>query len=124
MPGEAPLVEVDVANLTRAEWTTIVWGVLWRGSRYTIPPLVAIVVTVAVFGLVVAAIWLSIGLSPETFERYEPIFEVIGDLLSAAIGVYVFARSLRTLPKLQLGAYRFALVRSAAPPSNGQASGH
>jgi hypothetical protein len=115
MPREAPLVEVNVADLTRSEWTKIVWGVLWRGSRYTLPPVVAVVVTVAVFGMVVAAIWLSLGLSPETLARYEPVFDVVGDLLSAAIGVYVFARNLRTLPHLQLGAYRFALVRNDEP---------
>jgi len=112
MPGEALLVEVNVADLSRREWATIVWGVLWRGSRYTLPPVLAVVVTVAVFGMVVAAIWLSIGLSPETVARYEWVFDIVGDLLSAAIGVYVFTRNLRTLPHLQLGAYRFALVRN------------
>ena len=112
MPYEAPLVEVDVSGLTRAEWAKIVWGVLWRGSRYTLPPLLVIVVTVAVFGLVVAIIAFKVGLSPETVQEYELVFEIVGDLLSAGVGVYVFARNLRSLPRLRLGSYRFALVRS------------
>ena len=45
------------------------------------------------------------------------MFEIVGDLLSAVIGIYVFARNLRSLPKLQLGPYRFALVRSDEPSS-------
>jgi len=112
MSFEAPLVEVEVSDLTRAEWARIVWGVLVRGSRYTLPPLAIIVVTVAVFGLVVGIIALKVGLSPQTIEAYEVVFEIVGDLLSAVIGVYVFARNLRTLPRLPLGPYRFALVRS------------
>jgi hypothetical protein len=123
MPSDAPLVEVNVADLTRSEWTKIVWGVLWRGSRYTLPPLVAVVVTVAVFGMVVAAIWLSIGFSPETLAQYELVFDIVGDLLSAAIGVYVFARNLRTLPRVQVGAYRFALVRNDTPLSATRSAG-
>jgi len=112
MPYEAPLVEVDISDLTRTEWAKIVWGVLWRGSRHTLPPLLVIVVTVAVFGLVVAIIAFKVGLSPETVQEYELVFEIVGDLLSAGVGVYVFARNLRSLPRLRLGSYRFALVRS------------
>ena len=39
-------------------------------------------------------------------------YELVGDLLTGVIGMYVFARNLRLLPKLQLGPYRFALVRN------------
>lgn len=117
MPSETPLVEVDVADLTRAEWAKIVWGVLVRGSRSTPSPVLVIVVTVAVFGLVVAMIAYTAGLSAETIEDYGLVFELAGDLLSIVIGVYVFARSLRSLPKLRLGPYRFALVRSDEPSS-------
>jgi hypothetical protein len=116
MLHEVPLVEVDVADLTRAEWAKIVWGVLVRGSRYTIPPLLIIIVTVAVFGLVVAVIALKVGVSAQSIEEYQFVFEITGDLLSAAIGVYAFTRNLRALPRLRLGAYRFALVRSDEPP--------
>ena len=118
MPYEAPLVEVDISDLTRTEWAKIVWGVLWRGSRHTLPPLLVIVVTVAVFGLVVAIIAFKVGLSPETVQEYELVFEIVGDLLSAGVGVYVFARNLRSLPRLRLGSYRFALVRSDEPSSD------
>jgi hypothetical protein len=85
-----------------------------RGSRYALPPLLIIVVAVAVFGLVVALIAYTAGLSPETIEEYELVFEIVGDLLSVVVAAYVFARNLRSLPKLRLGPYRFALVRSDA----------
>ena len=111
MPRPAPLVEVDISALTRAEWLKILWGVLTRGARYTIPPLLIIVGTIAVFGLVVALIALKVGVSPKTVEENEVVFEIAGDLLSAVVGVYAFARNLRALPKLHLGRYRFALVR-------------
>src|SRR5262245_34992078 len=108
MPYEPPLVEVDVSDLSRADWAKIVWGVLWQGSRHTLPPLLIIVVTVVVFGLVVAIIAFKAGLSPETVEQYELVFEILGDLLGAVVGVYAFARNLRSLPRLRLGSYRFA----------------
>jgi len=114
----APLVEVDVSDLTRAEWAKIVWGVLWRGSRYTLPPLLVIVVMVGVFGLVVGIIAFKVGLSPDTVEEYGLVFEIVGDLLSAVVGVYVFARNLRSLPRLRLGSYRFALVTCDEPSSD------
>ncbi len=116
MAHAAPLVEVDVADLTRAEWVKIVWGVLVRGSRHTLPPLLIIIVTVAVFGLVVAVIALKVGISAQSIEEYEFVFEIAGDLLSAVIGIYAFTRNLRALPRLRLGPYRFALVRSDEPP--------
>lgn len=115
MPYEAPLVEVDVSDLTRAEWAKIVWGVLVRGSRYTLPPVLAIVATVAIFGLVIAVLAVKVGISPETIEEYEFVFEIAGDILSAVIGLYAFVRNLHALPKLRLGPYRFALVRSDEP---------
>ena len=117
MAHEAPLVEVDASHLTRAEWARILWGVLLRGSRYTLPPLLVVIVTLAVFGVVVGIIALKVGISPQAFEQYDFVFEIVGDLLSAVIGIYVFARNLRSLPKVQLGRYRFALVRSDEPSS-------
>jgi len=114
MADRAPLVEVDPAHLTRAEWTRIVWGVLWRGSRYTLPPLLVVIVTLAVFGVVVGMIALKVGFSVEAFAEYEFVFEIVGDLLTAVIGIYVFAHNLRSLPNLKLGPYRFALVRCDA----------
>ena len=117
MPQQ-PLVEIDISNLTRTEWAKIVWGVLVRGSRYTLPPLLIIVVTVAIFGLVVGIIAFKVGVSPQTIEEYQFVFEIVGDFLSGAIGVYVFARNLRSLPRLRLGPYRFALVRSDAASSD------
>jgi|SRR4030095_71269 hypothetical protein len=115
MPYEAPLVEVDVSDLTRAEWAKIVWAVLVRGSRYTLPPLLVIVVTVAIFGLVIAILAFKVGISPQTFEEYQFVFEIVGDLLSVVVGVYAFARNLHSLPRLRLGSYRFALVRNDEP---------
>jgi ABC-type antimicrobial peptide transport system permease subunit len=117
MAREAPLVEVDPSHLTRAEWARILWGVLLRGSRYTLPPLLVVIVTLAVFGVVVGIIALKVGISPHVIEQYDFVFELVGDLLSAVIGIYVFARNLRSLPKVQLGRYRFALVRSDEPSS-------
>ena len=117
MAHEAPLVEVDTSHLTRAEWARILWGVLLRGSRYTLPPLLVVIVTLAVFGVVVGIIALRVGISPQAIEQYDFVFEIVGDLLSAVIGIYVFARNLRSLPKLQLGPYRFALVRCGDPSS-------
>ncbi|MDX2165561.1 MAG: hypothetical protein SF182_00790 [Deltaproteobacteria bacterium] len=114
MPPDGPLVEVDPATLSRSEWAKLVWAVLWRGSRYTLPPLVAILVTVAVFGLVITAIGVTAGLSPEVLATYEPVFEITGDVLSGVIGMYVFARNLRVLPRLHLNGYRFAFVRDDA----------
>ncbi|MEO8524459.1 MAG: hypothetical protein ABI460_07055 [Caldimonas sp.] len=105
------LVEVDAAQLTRAEWRRILWGIL-RGSPYTLPSLLAVVVTLAVFGVVLGILALAVGLSPQVIQQYDFVFELVGDLLTAASGIYVFARNLRLLPKLQLGQYRFALVRS------------
>jgi hypothetical protein len=122
MAHEAPLVEVDTSHLTRAEWARILWGVLLRGSRYTLPRLLVVIVTLAVFGVVVGIIALRVGISPQAIEQYDFVFEIVGDLLSAAIGIYVFARNLRSLPKLQLGPYRFALVRSDEP-SSGRGNG-
>lgn len=112
MSHETPLVEVDPAQLTRSEWRKILWAILLRGSPYTLPPLLIVIVTLAVFGTVIGIIALEVGLSPEVFERYEIVFEIVGDLLTAVLGIYVFARNLRALPKLQIGPYRFALVRS------------
>jgi hypothetical protein len=117
MAHEVPLEEVDPAQLTRAEWTRILWGVLWRGSPYTLPPLLVVIVTLAVFGVVIGIIALEVGISPEIIQQYDFVFEIVGDLLTAVIGIYVFARNLRSLPKLQLGPYRFALVRSDDPSS-------
>jgi len=117
MAHEAPLVEVDTSHLTRAEWARILWGVLLRGSRYTLPPLLVVIVTLAVFGVVVGIIALRVGISPQAIEQYDFVFEIVGDLLSAVIGIYVFASNLRSLPKLQLGPYRFALVRCGDPSS-------
>ena len=85
-----------------------------RGAPYTLPPLVIVIVTLAVFGVVVGIFALEVGISPQLIEQYDFVFEIVGDLLGAVIGVYVFARNLRLLPKLQLGSYRFALVRSEA----------
>ena len=109
------LVEVDPEQLTRAEWRTILWGILWRGSPYTLPPLVVIVVVLGVFGVVIGVLAYEVGLSAEIVAQYDFVFEIVGDLLTAVIGIYVFARNLRLLPKLQLGPYRFALVRSTEP---------
>jgi hypothetical protein len=117
MADEAKLVEVDPAQLTRAEWTSILWGILLRGSPYTLPPLLVIIVTLAVFGVVIGVLALEVGLSPQIVEQYDFVFEIVGDLLTAVIGIYIFARNLRSLPKLQLGPYRFALVRSDEPSS-------
>ena len=113
---EAPLVEVDPERLTRAEWASILWGILLRGSPYTLPPLIVIIVVLAVFGVVIGVLALEVGLSAEVVQQYDFVFEIVGDLLTAVIGIYVFARNLRLLPKLQLGPYRFALVRSVEPP--------
>ena len=88
-----------------------------RGSRYTLPPLLVVIVTLAVFGVVVGIIALKVGISPQVIEQYAFVFEIVGDLLSAVIGIYVFARNLRSLPKVQLGRYRFALLRSDEPSS-------
>src|SRR5262245_54580691 len=112
MVHERPLVEVDTSLLTRSEWTRIVWDILLRGSPYTLPPLLVVVLILGVFGAVVAIIALKVGLSPKIVEEYDFVFDIVGDLLSALIGIYVFAHNLRLLPKLQLGPYRFALVRS------------
>ena len=114
MADRAPLVEVDPAHLTNTEWTRIVWAVMWRGSRYTLPPLLAVIVTLSVFGVVIGIIALKVGFSVEAFAQYEFVFEIVGDLLTAVIGIYVFAYNLRSLPNVQLGPYRFALVRSDA----------
>lgn len=116
MRTERLLEEVDVSQLTRGDWWRIVWGVLWRGSPYTLPPLLVVLVAVIIFGAVLAAIALQVGISPQTIEDNELTLELAGDLLGAVIGLYVFARNLRALPHLQLGPYRFALVRSDAPP--------
>jgi len=124
MPSKAPLVEVDIAKLPRTEWTKIVWAVLLRGWRYTFPPLLMMVLALTVFGVVVALIAVKAGLSPETVKEHEIVFELIGDVLGAAVGVYVFARNLRALPKLRLGAYRFALVRTDAVPGQVASSKH
>ncbi|MGD9765292.1 MAG: hypothetical protein AB7V27_16455 [Candidatus Binatia bacterium] len=127
MPNEAPLVEVDIARLSRAEWVRLTWRVLVGASRYNLPPLLVIVVIVAVFGAIVAFIAYTAGLSAETIEEYELVFDVTGDLLSAAMGVYVFARSVRTLPNLALGPYRFALVKRDEPapdPTSGRKREH
>lgn len=115
MTHQAPLVEVDPSQLTRAEWAKILWGVLLRGSPYTLPTLLVVIVTLAVFGVVIGIIALKVGFSPEVIERYEFVFEIVGDLLTAVLGIYVFARNLRLLPKLPLGPYRFALVKSEPP---------
>lgn len=117
MAHEVPLVEVDTSHLTRAEWTRIVWGVLLRGSPYTLPPLLVVIVTLAVFGVVVGIIALKLGISLQVIEQYDFVFDIVGDLLSAVIGIYMFARNLRLLPNLPLGPYRFALVRSDELPT-------
>ena len=65
-----------------------------------------------VFGLVIGILALEVGLSAQVIQEYEFVFELVGDLLTGVIGMYVFARNLRLLPKLQLGPYRFALVRN------------
>ena len=117
MAHGAQLVEVDTSRLTRAEWTRIVWVVLLRGSRYTLPPLLVVIVTLAIFGVVVGIIALEVGISLQVIQQYDFVFEIVGDLLSAVIGIYVFARNLRLLPNLQLGPYRFALVRSDELPT-------
>ena len=119
MSHEVPLVEVDASQLTRAEWARILWGILLRGSPYTLPTLVVVIVTVAVFGTMIGIIAASVGLTPEIVQQYEIVFEVVGDLLSAVLGIYVFARNLRLLPKLKLGPYRFALVRTAESAGDG-----
>jgi hypothetical protein len=117
MAHDVSLVEVDPAQLTGAEWRQILWGILLRGSPYTLPPLLVVIVTLAVFGVVIGIIAFEVGISPEVIQQYDFVFEIVGDLLTAVIGIYVFARNLRLLPKLQLGPYRFALVRSDHPPS-------
>jgi hypothetical protein len=61
MAHEARLVEIDASHLTRAEWARILWGVLLRGSRYTLPPLLVVIVTLAVFGVAVGMIALKVG---------------------------------------------------------------
>ena len=112
MANQEPLLEVDPSQLSRAEWGRILWGVLWRGSPYTLPLLLIVVVTLTVFGLVIGILALEVGLSAQVIQEYEFVFELVGDLLTGVIGMYVFARNLRLLPKLQLGPYRFALVRN------------
>jgi hypothetical protein len=78
--------------------------------------LLVVIVTLAVFGVVVGIIALKLGISLQVIEQYDFVFEIVGDLLSAVIGIYVFARNLRLLPTLQLGPYRFALVRGDPSP--------
>ena len=44
-------------------------GDLLRGSSHTLPPLVAVIVTLAVFGIVIGFLALEVGLSPEVIEQ-------------------------------------------------------
>src|SRR5262245_48250805 len=43
MAPEKPLIEVDPEQLTSSEWAEILWGVLRRGSPYTLPPLLVVI---------------------------------------------------------------------------------
>ena len=95
MANQEPLLEVDPSQLSRAEWGRILWGVLWRGSPYTLPLLLIVVVTLTVFGLVIGILALEVGLSAQVIQEYEFVFELVGDLLTGVIGMYVFARNLR-----------------------------
>src|SRR4029450_9339468 len=116
MAHEARLVEVDASHLTRAEWARILWGVLLRGSRYTLPPLLVVIVTLAVFGVGVGMIALKVGISPQGFEQSVFVFEILHAAEFRHRHLRLRAQP-RSLPKLQLGPYRFALVRSDEPSS-------
>src|SRR5262245_36408914 len=92
MAHEPPLVEVDASQLTRVEWARILWGILLRGSPYTLPSLLVVIVTLAAFGVVIGILAVKVGISPEVIQRYDFVFELVGDLLTAVMGIYVFAR--------------------------------